>query len=268
MGKIYKIINDINSKVYIGKTTRSLQLRFEEHIKNTSNCKSAIHAAIQKYGQDHFSIQLIEDDIPDEKLNERERYWINAYDSYKNGYNLTAGGDGKSLSDKEIKDIRELWELGLSCYEISNKLNLPHSTIYHRICEYPDYDVEENRKRAKKTEYKEISQYDKQGNFIQKFYSITEASKQLNIPDKQISAGAKKGYKVHNFYFAYGDEPLVISTNKKVVYQYDKQGNLLNIFDGVREAGRQTGIDYTGILKNCNGKYKSSGGYIWSYEQK
>lgn len=268
MGKIYKIINDINSKVYIGKTTRSLQTRFKEHIENTSNCNSAIYAAIQKYGQNHFSIQLIEDNISDQELNQKQRYWIAAYNSYKNGYNLTPGGDGKSLSDKEIKDIRELWELGLSCYEISNKLNLPHSTVYHRICEYPDYDAKENKKRSKKAEYKEISQYDKQGNFIQKFYSITEAGKQLNISDKQISAGAKKGYKVHGFYFAYGDEPLVINTNKKIVYQYDKQGNLLNIFDGVRQAGRQTGIDYTGILKNCNGKYKSSGGYIWSYEQR
>ena len=102
MGKIYKIVNDVNSKIYIGKTTRSLQTRFEEHIKNTSNCKSAISAAIQKYGEKHFQIQLIEDNIPDEQLNQKERYWINFYDSYRKGYNLTPGGDGKSLSDEEI----------------------------------------------------------------------------------------------------------------------------------------------------------------------
>lgn len=268
MGKIYKIVNDVNSKIYIGKTTRSLQTRFEEHIKNTSNYKSAISAAIQKYGEKHFQIQLIEDNIPDEQLNQKERYWINFYDSYRKGYNLTPGGDGKSLSDEEIADIRQLWELGLSCSEISNKLDLPHSTVYHRICKYPEYSVEENRKRAKKDQYKEISQYNEQGKFIQKFYSITAASNQLKISDKQICTGAKKGYKVHGFYFAYGDEPLIIKTNKKRVYQYDKQGNLLNIFNGVRQAGRQTGIDYTGILKNCNGKYKTSGGYIWSYDQR
>lgn len=268
MGKIYKIVNDINSKIYIGKTTRTLQIRFEQHINNDSNNRSAIHAAIKKYGQEHFQIILIQDDIPDELLNERERYWINFFNSYRDGYNLTAGGDGRSLSNKEIQDIRELWELGLSCYEISNKLNIPHSTIYHRIREYPDFDAKENKKRAKKHEYKEISQYTEEGEFIQKFYSITEASKQLDIPDKQISAGAKNGYKVHGFYFAYGDQPLAIQTNKKLVYQYDKQGNLLNVYNGVRQAGRQTGLDYTGILKNCNGRYKSSGGFIWSYEKK
>ncbi len=266
--KIYKIVNILNSKVYIGKTSRDLETRFKQHINNTSNCKSAICAAIQKYGKENFQIILIEDNISDNKINERERYWIQFFNSYNDGYNLTPGGDGKSLSDIEINNIRELWELGLSCYEISNKLNLPHSTVYHRICKYPDYDAQENKKRAKTNEYKEISQYSEKGEFIQKFYSITEASKQLKIPDKQISAGAKQGYKVHGFYFAYGNEPLVIKTNKKNVYQYDKQGNLLNIFNGVRQAGRQTGIDYTGILKNCNGKYKSSGGYIWSYEQK
>ena len=268
MNKIYKIINNINSKVYIGKTSRTLETRFQQHINNTSGCKSAIHEAIKKYGKENFQIILVEDNIPDNQINQKERYWINVFNSYKNGYNLTPGGDGKSLSDDEIKDIRELWELGLSCYQISEKLQIPHSTIYHRICEYPAYDAEENKKRAKKHQYKEISQYSDKGQFIQKFYSITEASKQLNISDKQISTGAKLGYKVHGFYFAYGNDPVVMNTNKKVVYQYDKQGKLLNIFDGVRQAGRQTGIDYTGILKNCNGKYKSSGGYIWSYEQR
>ena len=156
MGKIYKIVNDVNSKIYIGKTTRSLQTRFEEHVKNTSHCKSVISAAIQKYGKKHFQIQLIEDNIPDEQLNQKERYWINFYDSYRKGYNLTPGGDGKSLSDKEIADIRQLWELGLSCSEISNKLDLPHSTVYHRICKYPEYSVEENRKRAKKISIKKF----------------------------------------------------------------------------------------------------------------
>lgn len=62
-------------------------------------------------------------------------------------------------------------------------------------------------------------------------------------------------------------QELVDKLNKWTV-AYDKQGNLLNIFNGARQAGRQTGIDYTGILKNCNGKYKTSGGYIWSYDQR
>ena len=77
MGLIYKIVNDINNKVYIGKTTRTIEIRWKDHIKD-SNLKivSKFHNAINKYGIEHFHIELVEDNIPNEILNLRERYWI------------------------------------------------------------------------------------------------------------------------------------------------------------------------------------------------
>lgn len=45
------------------------------------------------YGLEHFMIEPIEKDIPNEQLNEREQYWISYYDSFHNGYNSTIGGD-------------------------------------------------------------------------------------------------------------------------------------------------------------------------------
>lgn len=47
---------------------------------------------MNKYGSEHFHIKLIEETNNPE---ERERYWIQYYDSYHNGYNATLGGDGK-----------------------------------------------------------------------------------------------------------------------------------------------------------------------------
>ena len=105
MGYIYKITNDINNKIYIGKTTRTLEVRFKEHCNNTSGCKSILYNAICKYGKEHFIIEKIEE-CEEDKLNERERYWIQYYNSYEQGYNLTTGGDGKSLSEQQIKKIR------------------------------------------------------------------------------------------------------------------------------------------------------------------
>lgn len=52
---------------------------------------------------------------------------------------------------------------------------------------------------------------------------------------------------------------------KKPVQQYDKQGNLIATFNGLREAGRQTGIQSSSIGKVANGKRKTAGGFVWKY---
>ena len=53
---------------------------------------------------------------------------------------------------------------------------------------------------------------------------------------------------------------------KRGVQMFDKSTcELLATFTSTREAGRVTGIDHSLISKCCNGKLKSSGGYIWRY---
>lgn len=50
-----------------------------------------IKRAILKYGKENFTIEVLEDcDVT--ILNEREKYYINLYNSYKEGYNCTEGG--------------------------------------------------------------------------------------------------------------------------------------------------------------------------------
>ena len=87
MAYIYKITNDINGKIYIGKTEFSIEKRFNEHCKDAFKPrkeKRPLYSAIQKYGVEHFHITLIEEtDNP----NEREIYWIEKLQSFKYGYN-------------------------------------------------------------------------------------------------------------------------------------------------------------------------------------
>lgn len=93
-GYIYKIVNDINDKVYIGETTRSLEVRFDEHCYD-SRSNSQIHKAIKTLGVKHFKIIKLEQ-VPFDKIYEREAYWVNYYDAYYNGYNGTPDGHGTS----------------------------------------------------------------------------------------------------------------------------------------------------------------------------
>ncbi|MBD3878755.1 MAG: GIY-YIG nuclease family protein [Quinella sp. 1Q5] len=90
VGVIYKITNTLNGKPYVGKTKRSTEVRFKEHVKE----KTYIGKAMRKYGIESFTVEVLEE-CPVEKLNEREIFWIATLGSKApNGYNLTDGGDG------------------------------------------------------------------------------------------------------------------------------------------------------------------------------
>ena len=267
MGYIYKITNDINDKIYIGKTTRSVELRFQEHCKADFQTKSILHKAIQKYGKEHFFVELLEE-VKNDELNNREKYWITYYDSQNKGYNLTAGGEGRSLSELELKNIRFLWEEGKNIKEICSQLNLKHSTVYHRVCQYSDFDPKENRKRALKYQQIPICQYDFLGNLIQTYNSLAEASEKTGYNSSNIIFARDNGTFCHGYLWANLGAPLpVIKTNKKIVFQYDLDYNLINIYQSAREAARMNQVDSSCIIRCCNHQQKTSKGYIYSYEK-
>lgn len=95
MADIYMIFNDFNHQVYIGKALYGAEHRWKEHIGYDLQNNQYIHRAMRKYGIEHFNYKIIETNIPKEMLNEREKYWIEYFQSYiPNGYNMTKGGDG------------------------------------------------------------------------------------------------------------------------------------------------------------------------------
>lgn len=112
---VYKITNLVNKKVYIGKTN-NLKKRWKVHCniafdKNGiySN-KYYIHKSINKYGQENFKIEILENNLFENEAFERESFWIKKYNSRnpKLGMNMTDGGEGTSglkWSDESRKKI-------------------------------------------------------------------------------------------------------------------------------------------------------------------
>ncbi len=103
MGFIYKITNTENDKIYIGKTTKSIEERFTKHLYASQYYhKTKLYAAINKYGIDKFKIELLEE-CNDDELSHKEIFWISELDTFVNGYNMTLGGDGmdSSIVDNE-----------------------------------------------------------------------------------------------------------------------------------------------------------------------
>lgn len=88
---IYLITNTINSKRYIGKTTRTIEQRWYQHCKNAEHGHNTyLYKAIRKYGKEAFTIQPLS-----EGLDEEEVIMIAKYSPE---YNMTAGGDGGDTS--------------------------------------------------------------------------------------------------------------------------------------------------------------------------
>lgn len=100
---IYKTINLINGKIYIGKSINN--------IKSYLGSGKLIKAAIKKYGKDNFKKIIIDHAESENELNEKEIFWIKFFNSTdKNiGYNIHKGGNGNSfVNRKNEKEIRLL----------------------------------------------------------------------------------------------------------------------------------------------------------------
>ena len=101
-GKIYKYTNLINGMVYIGQTRQTLEQRDYKH-QTQLNDNTYFHRAIKKYGRENFSLELVEDNIPLNELDEKEKYYIDYFESFYTtgkGYNLTQGGQWGSGTQK------------------------------------------------------------------------------------------------------------------------------------------------------------------------
>lgn len=103
---VYKATNLINNKVYIGQTTRSLQIRRLGHLQcMRDGMDSYFYNALRRHGSGNFNWQVI-CICPDiDSLNEQEQYYIKYYNSMDReaGYNLTSGGSCCIMS-QETKD--------------------------------------------------------------------------------------------------------------------------------------------------------------------
>ena len=90
---IYKVTNIKTNEIYIGKSTKIAD-RLQNHVKSACGlegvAESQFQRALKKYGIDMFTWELLEE-VTKEKLTEREKYYINFYQTTKYGYNMREG---------------------------------------------------------------------------------------------------------------------------------------------------------------------------------
>lgn len=231
---VYKYTNQVNGKLYIGITIRSLETRHKEHLSHI-NDNFALHRALKRYGVENFEVSVIDNAKTLNELKQKEKYWIKELNTYvhsenSNGYNLTLGGDGvegRPLSDEARAKIKKA---AIEQKRFKGKNNPNYGVKARKGKDHPMYGTKHSNETLQKQ-------------------SIIKAK------DK------------NPMYGKFGEA----NPSSKPVLQIDyKTGETINRFVSLSEATKETGVKIYGISKCCKGKQKFTGNgdrtkYRWEY---
>lgn len=237
---IYCIENIKNHKKYIGQS-KNIRRRFWVHthtLNKNEHCNKHLQKAWNLYGSESFKFYVIEECLKEE-LDDKEKYYIEKYNTLKNGYNLNAGGQGIP----EYKHTQE---------EIEKMIQIQHP--------------------------KPVYQCDLNLNILKEWPSAHTAAKRLGFVPNHVKNCCEKRMKsksVHGYIFVYVEDYNNLDrdyylNNKRdypqPVLQIDKNGKIVHKWNSAYEIQKNIGIDCGEISAVCNGKRKTSQGYFWIKE--
>ena len=276
MGLIYKRTSP-SGKYYIGKTTVPENIRWTAHVSEALNPNSNSHCyllnkAIQKYGKDNFTLEILEDNIPNELLAEKEMYYIEKYRAYYldppyMGYNMTRGGEGVlKYTDEEIL---EAWHEGLTIQKIADKLGASRPTIRHRLNELGISQEERIKRGVEKTSHNQ-SEFEEYREELLILYregkTVEEICKILHRSENTITKYFRKLGII---------KEETVGRRSKRIYQIDiKTNKILNVFNSCAEAARNVNNGNISSAKTLiataarnSAMGRTAYGYKWVYEE-
>lgn len=221
--QIYRILNIINGKSYIGQTKNTFRIRYncrDDWWNISSNI--ALKGAVNKYGAENFKIEIIFEEkfLNQELLNELERFYIKKFNSLSpDGYNLTTGGETSYSHTEQAKEKNRLAHLGVPANGKNKKGHKKPKELVEKITE------------TKRRLYKEGK---------------------ITPWNKGLKTGPMKPEHIKNS----------AKGHHKKVAQLDKLGNIVKIFDSVKST-RLDGFNPSQVTGCCKGYFKSHRGYYW-----
>lgn len=122
----------------------SIEDRWKAHLKpsvHKTRGSYKIYNAMNKYGKHNFYVEALETDIPIDILDDKEKSYIQQYDSYNNGYNSTKGGDGRVVNaQRDVEYIVNSYQNGKSTEELAKEFEI-HSATIRRILRAHGLDI-------------------------------------------------------------------------------------------------------------------------------
>lgn len=217
-GYIYKYENLLNHKIYVGQTVHLAERQWEHQYKS-SYIKTKFYNAIRKYGWENFSFAVIEQVNADTNeelarlLDSLEIQYIEQYNSYNNGYNLTLGGRGgagkimpdsfieyckqRTYSEATRKKMSDSSKKRLENPEWRKKLT---SRWENMLAKRPPFKYSKKREDAiKRAICKTVVQMDENCRVLKEFESIKEAARfiQENYAQDKKESGVEHGLYRH-----------------------------------------------------------------------
>jgi group I intron endonuclease len=268
---VYRIINKINGKEYIGQTIKTLKRRWTEHC-----CAGSIlYKAIKKYGKENFTQSIIHTCDNIEDLNLAEEYFIEYYNTMSpNGYNLHTGGNNHMVSDETRKKMSEAGK-GKTWTEERKKKH-SESISGEKHPNFGKTATNETRDKISKAgtgrKHAETSKIkigeSKKGvprsEEVRRNISVSSTGKTVSEEVKQKISKATKGENNPNFgnrmskqsrekiSEANRGEPFICLNNGKTYYT-------------LQSAGDELDINITGISRTLRGKQRGTNGYRFKY---
>jgi group I intron endonuclease len=235
---IYKITNP-KGKIYIGQSP-NIEKRFKQYKCLDCKTQPKIYRSLKKYSWENHKFESVEE-CSYKILDEREIYWINFYNSFNCGLNLTEGGRGMRLLSEEIKNKISKAKKNHPCYK----------------------DPSFGKKISKSKKGKPLSKEHIQKLKKPKLEGFGEKPDGFGEKISKIKTGVPnyKGRKPSNW----NNKHIISDANSKPVIQYDTEYNIINEFSSVRKAKEFFNGD---IGACCRGKQKTSCGYIWKFKTK
>lgn len=243
-GFIYITTNHINGKRYIGQKKYDKEGRW----KNYLGSGIVLSRAIDKYGVENFSKEIIEECNSKKELNEREKYWIAYYNAVDSDdfYNIAAGGDGGNTISGYSKEQLEEYK--------------QRKSILHKQTSLKG----ENAPQSKLTE-KEVKEIIER--LLKNDFNLDIAN------DYNISPGTVDDIRHHRTWVSLTKDIEFddISTRKrprgdKPIIQYDLSGNFIKRWQNARRIQDKLGISYKQISQVCNGNKRICHNFIWRFE--
>lgn len=202
---IYKITNILNGKLYIGQTTKTLDQRIQTHRNSmVSMVDTHLYNAMRKYGWDNFKFEEIATAQDKGTLDELEAYFINMYDTIRNGYNMAPGGVYNPMSSEVVAEKHH------------QKMRTPEA-------------------RKKISESMKASYVERGGPTQEHRQNLSQSRKELYASEKgdEIRAKFRKSFKFSPEHFK-----ALNDAKNKSVYCIDDKGQTIAEFERVKDAAQ------------------------------
>lgn len=273
---IYKITNTLTNKIYIGQSI-DIEKRWEAHklTINNSNIEAyerELYKDMRIFGLNNFSFEIIEE-CSFEELNEKEKYWIQYFNSYEEGYNNTRGGSGTLKYDYD--KVKELWQQGLTTKEISMQMNINYAQTniilgILGISNKEKYNRNSSSNDSHSRYSKKVYQKDLLTHaIINVFESVSEAAQFLGIERSTFREALQKhNNNYRGFYWEIDNSSIKEKRNfsaKKVIKLDPITKESIEQFDSVSAAARAMNVAGATIISRACKQQTLSCGFYWKY---